>query len=925
MYTDALTAAAEQHAGPDLMARIDTAAAHLGHHLTDAQAWPVLRRHLALLAIEGHDPIEALHQAAPHPARRRPRPRRRPGLAPPSPHRLQRRRPRTAALAARHPRRHSPPTRPGRPTCSSAPNSSRELADHIRGTARAWDTATAPAWARPLLDGNRNLLAEIAVFRAAHNVEAADTRITGPEQHANRSAIVQQAIHSRLDAALTRAGADTARWRQLADTVDPHLTDDPFWPRLATHLDDAARAGADVAALLHDAAADHGPLPAEMPAAALWWRLAGTLAPPSLEGTDTKLRPPWTADLHHLLGTRIAEAVITDPAWPGLVAAVTAADWPPHDLLAAAAEHLHDIAATQTIRPDEYARLLTYRVELLTHHAATIDPDIPHPAEHAETPTGQQQFDLDDHSIPDLDLHEPPPDPYDYPYGFVEDDLAGLDIDDLPTVRPAAPARVDDIDIPALRARRDAAHHHAHQLADAILTGGGGPAEHAAAAELAELHRRLLEQRPYQQALAQRPRPLGPRRRHRRTAPPTTHPTRRRHHRGHRARRARRRRPLPANTTPRSANKPTGSTPRCAPPATASRLPAPNSSTPPAAWPASSPNTTCTPAAPKPCAPTPKPSTPPAADARDLDDQLARAEAAAARSLAQSPAHTYDLGADLDQLQAEVDFLHAASAASPAAMYTPPPAALAGLDDEHRRTVSALTTNIHSVQLLHLHPGADKTATLAALADTAHHHNKHIVALTGTDSAADRAYADTTATIDTYRDDLTAKRHTPPLGSLVIVDDAQALTPGPAALARPQRRRHQHQTRAHRHRRPAARPHPARRPHQRPAQHPTPGHPRPRPPPAPHRHRPRRTPPGRHQRTQPRPKPRRPTTAPTQPSACASARHRHHRKTIGRHRRTRPRPRPPTKTAATASSSNRTGEVHLPVRGPYCAALARGR
>ena len=64
MYSDALTAAAEQLAGPDLMARIDTAAAHLGPYLTDAQAWPVLRRHLALLAIDGHDPIEALHQAA---------------------------------------------------------------------------------------------------------------------------------------------------------------------------------------------------------------------------------------------------------------------------------------------------------------------------------------------------------------------------------------------------------------------------------------------------------------------------------------------------------------------------------------------------------------------------------------------------------------------------------------------------------------------------------------------------------------------------------------------------------------------------------------------------------------------------------------------------------------------------------------------
>ena len=240
-----------------------------------------------------------------------------------------------------------------------------------------------------------------------------------------------------------------------------------------------------------------------MPAAALWWRLAGTLAPPSLEGTDTKLRPPWTAELHHLLGTRIAEAVITDPAWPGLVAAVTASDWPPHDLLAAAAEHLHDIAATQTIRPDEYARLLTYRVELLTHHAATLDPDIPHPAEQAETPNRPTTIRPRRHTTsPTRICTSPRPTPTTTPTALSKTTSPASTSTDLPTVRPAAPARVDDIDIPALRARRDAAHQHAQQLAAAILTGGGGPAEHAATAELAELHRRLLEQRPYQQALA---------------------------------------------------------------------------------------------------------------------------------------------------------------------------------------------------------------------------------------------------------------------------------------------------------------------------------------------------------------------------------------------------------------------------------------
>ncbi|HUO40253.1 MAG TPA: AAA family ATPase, partial [Mycobacterium sp.] len=479
--------------------------------------------------------------------------------------------------------------------------------------------------------------------------------------------------------------------------------------------------------------------------------------------------------LHHLLGTRIAEAVITDPAWPGLVAAVTASDWPPHGLLAAAAEHLHDIAATQTIRPDEYARLLTYRVELLTHHAATLDPDIPHPAEQAETPTSQKQFDLDTHNIPDQDLHEPPPDPDDYPYGFVEDDLTGLDITDLPTARPPAPVRLDDVDIPALRARRDAAHQHAQQLAAAILTGGGGPAEHAATAELAELRRRLLEQRPYQQALAQAHarwvHAEDTAELHRQLltqlSAAITAATERGEHDA--AARYRQHHTQVSEQTQRVDTAVRTARARL----DSARAELINTAGGVAGIVteqhlhdrrarALRADTDTLNAARR--------------RARDLDDQLARAEAAAARSLAQSPAHTYDLGADLDQLQAEVDFLQAASAASPAAMYTPPPAALEGLDDEHRRAVNALTSNIHSVQLLHLHPGADKTATLAALADTAHHHNKRVLALTGTDGAAARAYADTTATIDSYRDDVTSRRQTLPLGGLVIVDDAQALT-----------------------------------------------------------------------------------------------------------------------------------------------------
>ena len=778
MYSDALTSAAEQQAGPAVMAAIDTAAGALGARVTDAQAWPVLRRNLALLAIEGDNPVDALNDAARTPLGDAHDPaavldwR----LPPPSTsgadsagplHWL----PATPDLLDTHPQ--WGPYLRGRAQLVS------DLAEKIRETALAWEPDSAPAWARPLMDQRPALMAEIAVFRAAHNVDPADTRVTGPEQHANRSAVVQQLIHARLDADLTRAGAQTARWRQLAEQIDPHITVDPFWPRLATHLDDAARAGADVAALLQQATSQHGPLPDEMPAAALWWRLAGTLAPPSLDRVDTKLRPPWTAELHHLLGTRIAETVITDPAWPALVAAVAASDWPPADLLAAATEHLRDIAATEPIRPDEYARLLTLRVELLTHHAATIDPDIPHPAEYAETPAADQEFNPSSQHIdtPD-DLHEPPPDPYDYPYGFAEEDLGGLDVADLPLHRPTPTHHGDHIDIPALRARRDAAHQHAQQLADAILRGGGGPAEKAAANDLADLHRRLNEQRPYQRTLtdahalwvhAEDTAEL-----HHQLLDQLAATITAAHQRGdhHDADRYQQHRDRIAQQTPRIDTA--VSTAR-------TRLDTARAELIHAAGGVNNIITDQHLHARRAAALRADTESLTAArrDARDLDDQLSRAESQAARAFAQSPVHTYDLAADIPRLRREVELLQTASTTSPAAIYHPPDTAVRGLDENHRRAVTAITSSAQTVQPLQLHPGADKAGTLAAIADTAHHHNHRVLALPATPAAAQYAahnrYADTTTTAGDARTQLENKQWKLPSGSLLIVDDADQL------------------------------------------------------------------------------------------------------------------------------------------------------
>ena len=64
MYLDALTRGAETLAGPVVMAGIDAAAHRVRIGLTDCEAWPVLRRDLALLALDGHDPVDALLEAA---------------------------------------------------------------------------------------------------------------------------------------------------------------------------------------------------------------------------------------------------------------------------------------------------------------------------------------------------------------------------------------------------------------------------------------------------------------------------------------------------------------------------------------------------------------------------------------------------------------------------------------------------------------------------------------------------------------------------------------------------------------------------------------------------------------------------------------------------------------------------------------------
>lgn len=505
MYHDALGTHAELHVGPAVMAAIDTHADTIHTGLTGMAAWPTLRKHLAIIAVKGIDPLAALSEAAAH-------------------RELTTAGDIAAVLDWRldHTGKHSAGTGP-LPWLPAIPDPLRnnaevgryltrrsdrtvELADQIRATAHTWTAATAPPWAKALVGGDddRQLAADIAVFRAAHHVAPEDSRVLGPEQYAVRSRAEQRRLEERASIAIAAQEPDTARWKQLLGTVDPRILTDTYWPQLAARLADAARTRTDLAALVTAAAGR--PLPDELPAAALWWRICGELtATATLETTHSGIRPPWTRDLHAVFGSAIAETIAADPAWPAVVAAITAADptrWTPRDLLTVAAEQLNDAAIDQHIPHHHYARLITYTVDLLcTPHRDRAGEQ--HLLEHPPlSPDDEEQLppDPDDcAAFPDYDE----PNPFHVesdsatPTGISVADGTGLEFGDLAAIRPAprplAPALAD---VYALRDRHTASREHLTALQNQV-NAGDGPAMRAAAAQIQDLRARADADRPY--------------------------------------------------------------------------------------------------------------------------------------------------------------------------------------------------------------------------------------------------------------------------------------------------------------------------------------------------------------------------------------------------------------------------------------------
>ncbi len=277
-YTDALTAAIE-HLHPDQVRELDSEADHIVSNLTDAPAWPTLRGHLLTLAAHtsrtasdwlravaadreldtADDPAAVLTWRLPHPAGDGPLP-----WLPPVPPAVTNHDQWGPYITARR----------------------QQVVDYAQEVRDASAQSPLPAWATPGQHIAASLIAEVEVWRAACQIDPADRRPTGPTQ---QGALPRQHQH-RLQRQLLATEPQDPYRPQLND-IRPGLTTDPFASILASRLAALQRSGQPVDQYLADAATED-PLPAEHPAAALWWRLTRHLDTDSQTGARSDAPVP---------------------------------------------------------------------------------------------------------------------------------------------------------------------------------------------------------------------------------------------------------------------------------------------------------------------------------------------------------------------------------------------------------------------------------------------------------------------------------------------------------------------------------------------------------------------------------------------------------------------------------------------------------
>ncbi len=177
----------------------------------------------------------------------------------------------------------------------------------------------------------------------------------------------------------------------------------------------------------------------------------------------------------------------------------------------------------------------------------------------------------------------------------------------------------------------------------------------------------------------------------------------------------------------------------------------------------------------------------------DAHDRTRAACRTAYRTHVAARAAERDLVAELPALRAQVALLEVAGERSGAGMFGTSEEILAGVDESSRAAVAAVGADVHSVQVLAVHPGGGKAAVLAAISAAAREHQARWFSARGTQpgpgvlalpaTAEGAEYAAAQGYADRIRHPVAAVRNfesgkwTLPIGSLVIVDDADQLPP----------------------------------------------------------------------------------------------------------------------------------------------------
>ena len=290
-YHDAIRYAAAEFAGPEVAAQLERAADATGIPLVDADAWNVLKSHLLVLHANGLDAANILVWTA-------------------SEEGVEDARDPAAVIDYRidiHDLRvddtHRPlPWLPGIPKLlDTHPTWAPYLAQRaslvetlvrdLRSRVLAGEDL--PRWARELSEApSRDVLADIAIWRASHQVADADLRPTGPVRNHVQEARVQH----RLDGRLAKEPAVVLDWVERIHDAHPDTIEDPAVLRTARACAKADPHGEWLPRRLLGPA--RVPLPDEHKADALRSRLDGLLTPERID-PDASRRGPGR-DRHEL-------------------------------------------------------------------------------------------------------------------------------------------------------------------------------------------------------------------------------------------------------------------------------------------------------------------------------------------------------------------------------------------------------------------------------------------------------------------------------------------------------------------------------------------------------------------------------------------------------------------------------------------------